>query len=166
MAPKKASPKSICLGCSKKFTSKDDCILCTVCRLWIHKSCSGVTDEIFDFLDKQMQATGVAYWACRPCTVYAQGMNHRMRGIEEDIKGVKRATTENSAEIKRVEEMVIELQETVKKQDNIVTREEFEAYKRERTEENRERKARELNVVMHGVVESTHEGATGRERWE
>ena len=59
-------------------------------------------------------------------------MNHRMRGIEEDIKGVKRATTENSAEIKRVEEMVIELQETVKKQDNVVTREEFEAYKRER----------------------------------
>ena len=34
---------------------------------------------------------------------------------------MKRATTENSAEIKRVEEMVIELQETVKKQDNVVT---------------------------------------------
>ena len=90
-----------------------------------------------------MQATGVAYWACRPCTVYAQGMNHRMRGIEEDIKGVKRATTENSAEIKRVEEMVIELQETVKKRDNVVTREEFEAYKREREQRRTERGRRE-----------------------
>ena len=166
MAPKKVSPESICLGCSKKFTTKDACILCTVCGLWIHKSCAGVTDEIFDFLDKQMQATGVAYWACRPCTVYAQGMNHRMRGIEENIKEVKKATSENIAEIKRVEGMVMELKETAKKQDNVVTREEFEAYKKERMEESRERKARELNVVMHGVVETPDEAATGRERWE
>ena len=166
MAPKKVSPESICLGCSKKFTGKDACILCTVCGLWIHKSCSGVTDDLFDFLDKQLTATGVAYWACRPCTVYAQGMNHRMRGIEEDIKEVKKAASENSTEIRRVEEMVNELKEVVKKQDNVVTREEFEAYKKERMEENRERKARELNVVMHGVVENPEEAATGRERWE
>ena len=62
-----------------------------MCGLWIHKSCSGVTNDLFDFLDKQLTATGVAYWACRPCTVYAQGMNHRMRGIEEDIKEVKKS---------------------------------------------------------------------------
>ena len=166
MAPKKVSPESICLGCSKKFSTKDTCILCTVCGLWIHKSCSGVTDELFDFLDKQHQATGVAYWACRPCTVYAQGMNHRMRSIEEDLKEVKKTVSESNAEIKRVEGMVVELKETVKKQDNVVTREEFEAYKKERIEESRERKARELNVVMHGVMESPEEMATGRERWE
>ena len=26
MAPKKVSPESICLGCSKKFTTKDACV--------------------------------------------------------------------------------------------------------------------------------------------
>ena len=36
----------------------------------------------------------------------------------------------------------MELKEAVKKQDNVVTREEFEAYKQERREESRERKAR------------------------
>ena len=36
----------------------------------------------------------------------------------------------------------MELKEAVKKQDNVVTREEFEAYKKERMEESRERKAR------------------------
>ena len=166
MAPKKASPESICLGCSKKFTAKDACILCTVCGLWIHKSCSGITDELFDFLDKQMQATGVAYWACRPCTVYAQGMNHRMRGIEEAIKEVRKATSDNQDEIRMVEGKVQELQESIRRNDNVVTREEFEAYKKERVEESRERKARELNVVLHGVVENNEETATGRERWE
>ena len=167
MAPKKAAPvESVCLGCSKKFTAKCTCILCTVCGLWIHKTCSGVSDELFDFLDKQMQATGVAYWACRPCTVYAQGMNHRMRGIEEAIQEVKKATADNQDEIRMVEGKVQELKESIKKHDNVVTREEFEAYKKERMEESRERKARELNVVMHGVVENNEEAATGRERWE
>ena len=122
MAPKKVSPDSICLGCSKKFTNKDACILCTVCGLWIHKNCAGVTNNIFDFLDKQLQATGMAYWACRPCTVYAQGMNHRMRGIEEDLKEVKKSTAENSSEIRRVEEKVKELNSEMKKVDNLVTR--------------------------------------------
>ena len=167
MAPKKAAPvESVCLGCSKKFTSKCTCILCTVCGLWIHKTCSGVSDELFDFLDKQMQATGVAYWACRPCTVYAQGMNHRMRGIEEAIQEVKKATADNQDEIRMVEGKVQELKESIKKHDNVVTREEFEAYKKGRMEESRERKARELNVVMHRVVENNEEAATGRERWE
>ena len=167
MAPKKSSPmESVCLGCSKKFTSKCACILCTVCGLWIHKTCAGVTDEIFNFLDKQMEATGVAYWACRPCTVYAQGMNHRMRGIEEAIKEVKKATSDNQDEIRMVQGQVQELKDTIKKQDNVVTREEFEAYKKERMEESRERKARELNVVMHGVMENNEAEATGKERWE
>ena len=45
----------------KKFTTKCTSILCTVCGLWIHKGCAGLTDELFEFLDKQLQATGMAY---------------------------------------------------------------------------------------------------------
>ena len=90
MAPRKTAAESTCLGCSKKFTAKCSSVLCTVCGLWIHKGCAGMTDDIFDFLDKQLQATEMAYWACKPCTVYAQGMNHRMRGIEEEIKEVEK----------------------------------------------------------------------------
>ena len=165
MAPRKTAAKSTCLGCSKKFTAKCSSVLCTVCGLWIHKGCARMTDDIFDFLDKQLQATGMAYWACKPCTVYAQGMNHGMRGIEEEIKEVKKTAGENSAGIKKVEEQVNQLRNEIKKHDNVVTREEFEAYKREMSEENKERKARELNLVLHGVKENTEEGASGRDKW-
>jgi hypothetical protein len=41
MAPK----DSICLGCNKKFTKADYCVQCVVCSLWIHKTCSGLSDE-------------------------------------------------------------------------------------------------------------------------
>ena len=84
-----------------------------------------MTDDIFEFLDKQLQATGMAYWACKPCTVYAKGINNRMRGIQEDIKEVKKVAGENSAKIKKVEEQVNKLREDIKKHNNVVTREEF-----------------------------------------
>ena len=166
MAPKKTALESVCLGCSKKFTNKCASILCTVCGLWIHKACSGVTDEIFDLLDKQFTATGMAYWACKPCTVYAQGMNHRMRGIEESISEVRKTATTNSADLRKVEEQVNELKLEIKKNDNVVTREELEAFKKEMRDESRERKARELNVVMYGVEENREEGKSGRDKWE
>ena len=150
----------------KKFTTKCTSILCTVCGLWIHKGCAGLTDELFEFLDKQFQATGMAYWACKPCTVYARGMNHRMRGIEEDIKEVKKTVGQNSAEIKKVEEQVNQLRGEIKKHDNVVTREEFEAYKKELSCESKERKAREMNLILHGVKENNQEGASGRDRWD
>jgi hypothetical protein len=75
-----------CLQCAKKFTKSDYSLQCTVCGLWIHKVCSGVTDDLFKFLDQKL--TGTAYWACRPCTVYAQGMNHRLKQMEEKLNRV------------------------------------------------------------------------------
>lgn len=156
-----------CLGCSKKFTSKEASVQCTVCGLWIHKVCAGLTDELFDFLDKQFSATGTAYWACKPCTVYAQGMNHRLRGIESDLAAVKKVAAENTSGLHKVEEKVNELsREVQQKNNNIVTREEFEAYKKEVSNESKERKARELNVVIHGLGEHKDERAEGKERWD
>jgi len=90
-----AKEKEVCLGCAKKFNKSEHCVQCTVCGLWIHKVCSGLTDELFDFIEKQLKQTGITYWACRPCSVYAQGMNHRMKNIEEKLGTVEKGMTEN-----------------------------------------------------------------------
>jgi hypothetical protein len=86
-----------CMGCSKKFTKSDTSVMCTVCGLWIHKTCADISDEVIDLLKKMKKETGVAYWACKPCMRYAQGMNHRLREIEEDLKEVKQSTKKRSA---------------------------------------------------------------------
>jgi hypothetical protein len=129
---------NICLGCSKKFTKNDSCVLCTVCGLWAHKVCADISNEVFDFLDRQKRETGVAYWACRPCTAYAQGMNHRMKQIEDDMKELKQSTTVNTEAIKVLEKKVEEATEAAKKAD-MMSKEEFEARMKEEEEERRER---------------------------
>jgi hypothetical protein len=155
--------KDICLGCSKKFTKNDTAIQCTVCGLWIHKLCANMSDEVFDLLDKQKRESGITYWACRPCTTFAQGMNHRLKQIDNDLKELKQTTTTNTAAIKNLEEKVAEVKEIAKKNDGM-SKEEFESRMKEEKEEARERKARELNVIMHGLEECRDSALGGDEK--
>ena len=138
---------------------------CTVCGLWAHKTCSGVTDEIFTLIDLQKKATGKSYWACRPCTVYPEGMNHRMRQIEEKIERVEKATEENAANVKEIEQKVQSLSEEVKKQrsgaDKLAQNCENGIF-----EELRDRESRKLNIVIHRVGECPNEKASIQERIE
>jgi uncharacterized protein YehS (DUF1456 family) len=156
-----------CLGCSKKFTKNDYSIQCTVCGLWIHKVCADISDDVFEFLDKLKKDTGVTYWACKPCTKYAQGMNHRMKEIEEDLKEVKQCTKNNTEAIISIEKRVEELTEVAKKNGG-VSKEEIEAMMRAERDETRERKDRELNVVLHGAEECGDEvqGGENRMMWD
>jgi hypothetical protein len=130
--------KDICLGCSKKFTKNDSSIQCTVCGLWIHKLCANMSDEVFDLLDKQKKESGITYWACRPCTTFAQGMNHRLRQIDSDIKELKQTTTTHNEAIQNLEKKVEEIQVQAKNS-VAVTKNDFEARLKEEREKQRER---------------------------
>jgi hypothetical protein len=156
-----------CMGCSKKFNKSDTSVMCTVCGLWIHKTCADISDEVIELLEKMKKETGAAYWACKPCTRYAQGMNHRLREIEEDLKEVKQSTKSNTEAISNIEKKVEEIVEKVKKNEG-VSREEMESLMREEREETRERKDRELNVILYGAEECGAEiqGGADRMMWD
>jgi Mg2+ and Co2+ transporter CorA len=152
-----------CLGCSKKFSKNEFCVQCTVCGLWIHKVCADISDDVFNFLDKMKKETGATYWACKPCTKYAQGMNHRMREIEEDLKEVKQSTKQNKEAITTIEKKVEELAEEVKRTEG-VSKKDIEEMMRAERDEARERKDRELNVILHGAEECGDSIQEGSER--
>ena len=156
---------TVCLGCSKKFNKSESSLQCTVCGLWIHKSCSGVTDEVFELIEKQLKTAGITYWACRPCTVYAQGMNHRMRDIEVKVGVVEKGVEENREGVKKLDKKVDGIREELKKRDDKVEKAVREAEKRMEAEW-REREAKRLNVIFHCIGEAEDRRATGSERQE
>lgn len=160
-----AKDKEVCLGCSKKFSKSDKCLQCVICGLWIHQVCSGVTDDLFDLIEKQLKITGTTYWACRPCTVYAQGMSHRMREIEDKVGKVEKGMEENREKVKDLDKKVDGLTEEVKKKDDKVAKAVKEMENR-LCEEWREREAKRMNVILHNVGEAENERASGKERQE
>ncbi len=65
--------------------------------------------RILKFLEEQKKNTGLAYWACRPCTVYAQGINHRLREMEKRLDSVEEANKKNDNNITQVKKKVKKL---------------------------------------------------------
>lgn len=160
MAGKK---KDICLGCGKPF-GRETAIQCAICGLWIHhKPCSGVSDEGFKFLDEQVKATGSAYWACRPCMAYSQGITQKIKVIEKDIEEVQKTAKANTEGVKKVEGSLEELKREVEKNKKEME-EAIRATERRMGAEWREREIRRKNVVMHRIAEAGESPRTGEER--
>lgn len=161
----KARDDKSCLGCSKSFTKADFAVQCTVCGLWAHKTCSGCTDEVFQLIEAQRKASGRSYWACRPCMVYAEGMNHRLRQMEDRIEKVEKLTETTAQNVRTVEDRVNAIDKALEK----VEKASAETTKNSESgifEELREREIRKLNVVLHRVGECENESAGGQERKE
>jgi len=125
-----------------------------------------MSDEIFNFINLQHKQTGTTYWACRPCTAYAQGMNHRVKQLEEEMEEMRTACDKNDSGLQKLQQDVGKLAEEVKQQAKKVE----ETAKTTASgssifEELRERESRRLNVVMYGIGEAPAD-MTGRERWD
>jgi tetrahydromethanopterin S-methyltransferase subunit G len=59
--------------------------------------------------------TGLAYWACRSCIVYAQGMNHRLKEMERRLDNIEETGKKNKDDNVRIEKRVDKLEEKLER---------------------------------------------------
>jgi hypothetical protein len=142
-----------CLGCGQKFKRSDTAVLCTVCGLWAHKKCLGISDEFFKFLAEQYKATGKGYWACRACSNYAEGMNHRLREIQQTAEEALKIAQESRKETEQLRK------ETEKEREKVEKR--VEKCELNVLEEMGLREEKRKNVVIYGMEE-----AAGNDGWK
>jgi hypothetical protein len=145
-----------CLSCGKKFQQKEAAVKCSICSLWCHKACSGLTNDFFKCLADQYKATKRTYWACRSCGNYAESMTNKLREIQETATEAIRIGTENSEEIVKLKDRVEKEKERA---DKAVAR-----LEKEMQEEMTRREERRKNIVLHGLQESMD--TDGRRRME
>lgn len=155
--------KDTCLGCSKKLTNSTYSHQCTVCGLWIHKACSGISDEFFRYLEEQVKATGTAYWACKPCTSYAQSINRKVKEVEDRVVRLEGTSKDTQAGLASVEDRVSQLEAALKAAEAKIDAQTDHVSDRV-FEEVRERDGRKLNIVIHGIPECPNTGAQGSEK--
>jgi uncharacterized protein YlxW (UPF0749 family) len=112
----KGKQKDLCLACNKGFNKTEASIQCVMCGLWVHhKPCSTVSDEGFKFLSEQIQATGSAYWGCRSCISYAQGITKKVREVEKKLEEVHKEVKDNRKDIENVDKNVNDLRKELDK---------------------------------------------------
>jgi hypothetical protein len=145
-----------CLSCGKKFQQKEAAVKCSICNLWCHKTCSGLTNDFFKCLAEQYKATKRTYWACRSCGNYAESMTHKLKEIQEQATEAIRIGHENKEEIANLKNTVEKERERA---DKAVAK-----LEKEMQEEMTRREERRKNIILHGLQESRE--MDGRKRME
>ncbi len=166
MAPKVNKEKerrTVCVGCKKTFTKSDYCVICGSCSYWYHKTCAGMTEDVFKCVDQHYKDNGSTFWNCQPCATYAKGITARLREMEGRLEAVEKNQEEQDDKMEGMEREVANINKELKKRDEkmeeIVENKEKSLY-----EEMREREMRKKNVILHGVGEIQTERPTWEER--
>ena len=152
-----------CIYCGKNAAK--GAVQCTICSLWCHMTCTGLSKEAIKGLEVQAKEVGLAYWACRSCMSFNNKWNNQMRVVCKRQDETEARVENNSDKIEEVrkitEELRHELREQVKKTEGLQERMETAL-----DSELREREARRLNLVIHGLQEPEASLKDPRERME
>ena len=155
--------KDPCIICGKACTSGT--IQCTICTLWCHMACTGLSKEALRGLEVQAKEVGQAYWACRSCLSFSTKWNHHVKESITRQEATEKKVEDNRKEIDSVRKFAEEtrkmMTEHVKASQNMAERIENAL-----EDELREREARRLNLVIHGVPEIPDSVKNVKERVE
>jgi len=110
-----------------------------------------------------MKATGAAYWACRSCVAYSQGITQKVKAVEKELENIKTDVKANKEGVKSVEASVDELKRQVEKNKSDIENA-VRAAERRMGSEWREREIRKKNVVVHRLPEPGQDLRTADER--
>jgi uncharacterized coiled-coil protein SlyX len=160
---KEKERKSTCVGCKKKFTKSDYCALCGMCNFWYHKTCAGMSDDVYKCVDQHFKDHGYTFWNCQPCSSYAKGITARMREIEGRLEEVERHQEKQDDRMKEMDGKVTRVDVAVKKLETKINN------VAENTGDNvfqelHERHVRRYNVVFYGVGELEGDRPTVEEK--
>ena len=154
--------RQLCVGCKKKFTKSDYSVMCGMCSYWYHKSCAGISDEVYKCIEIHCK-DNPTFWNCTPCTSYARGIMAKSRELEGRIESLEKRQDTQDSELAKVNRRV---DDTNKGLEKLETRIEENSTGANILNELRERKARKQNIILYGVGESDNESVEERRRWD
>lgn len=160
---KEKERKNTCVGCKKKFVKADYCTICGSCNYWYHKTCAGLTDDMFKCIEQYYKDHDATFWNCQPCATYAKGITARMREMEGRLTEVEKQQEQQGARMEKTEKRTEKVEKEIKRMDGRI-----EAAKEDMEKvilgEMRERELRKLNVVFYGIGEKEGVNTTLEER--
>ena len=138
-----------CPMCKKDVTTNS--IACSVCDLWIHKACTGMSNDLFKLL-VEMKDQG----QCEPCASARKIIDQRLTNLEKTVSKIQETVAANVEGIannsEKVDQAVIQIgkiQESVNKLKSSGNEDAAKAMIAEQMEQN----LKKLNVIIHNLKE-------------
>ena len=146
----KMAPKDYpCLRC-KKNVGKVKAVQCATCKMWVHKECEEMSDELYNVLAGKY---GGVMWQCQSCQASTARLEASLKEVEKRLNNVE-ASVSNVEERVKLVDAKVERAELVAEQ----AKKEAHSVKEDVTqavyEEMRERDEKRLNILLHNVPEA------------
>ncbi len=144
-------------------------MLCTLCSLWCHKDCAGISDAFFKNLELQKKEMGQSFWACRSCvsfaSTFATKVNAKLKEVSDRVDTLQEKVDANTGGLEEVSKKMETVEKKVEQAEKTVTDVE-KNIEEGMYEEMRAREAIRRNIVMYGVKEPDQSITDGKERVE
>lgn len=139
-----------CAKCGKVVKESQTGIECDVCGAWSHSGCVGLGKKDYEYFK---QAGNVALWVCDACKLVVKGAGEKIRNLELENEKLK---DENKKLYDKMDEILTRMR-TLKEDIKREVKEEIMEEIRGEVKEEEERKKRECNVIIHGLMETQEE---------
>jgi len=182
-----------CVDCGKKVLATQQGLVCDGCGFWHHSVCQKVDDEVYNFLSDHDDNPSLL-WYCRKCVATTKKMSAMMltmyeqqQHLEEKVKDLadnfNRKLDDMTREInkkldvkdKEQKEAGEEGQKRVEEKFDALLKQKSEVHAvselvssklREDQEQQDEIRRRRMNVIIHGLKESTDADTQNRKKGE
>ena len=91
-----------CLRCKVHVKQNEKAVQCSLCDLWVHKDCEGMSDETFNVLDLQNEEMGQCSWHCGSCHSYARKFDKRMKNLEKRVQDIEKDLPDMQSNIETI----------------------------------------------------------------
>jgi hypothetical protein len=156
-------PKHPCVACRKNVTGAS--VKCTMCTMWCHKPCTGLSAEAYRGLEIQSKEVGVAYWACRACLSFATKVNRQLQESSKRQDEIAVRVEQNTGGVRQNAQDIESLRQEMRRMQARME-DEREARETALCKELRDRELRRLNLIMHGIPEPAQNIQENRARAE
>lgn len=144
---------NMCGDCGREVQDNQNGLCCDLCDKWYHAGCQKVTLERYKMMQKLKEIT----WFCKGCKGKYKDLKSENRKLREEVKELHRENKELKDRMEAIEEKV----ENFDGGANIVERVKQEVLAS--IKEMEDKKARQNNLILFGVPESTKLTGTERE---
>jgi DNA-binding FrmR family transcriptional regulator len=116
---KEKERRTVCVAVRRTLPSWTS-VSCGSCSYWYHKTCAGMTEDVFKCVDQHFKDNGSTFWNCQPCATYAKGITARLREMEGRLEAVEKNQEEQDEKIVGVEKKVSIINRALQKRDERV----------------------------------------------
>ena len=155
-----------CIRCDKHVPKFGDALQCSLCDLWAHKACTGLDDNIYNYIvNQQKHQGGRVSWTCASCLAFASKFNAKIREFDKRFSDVEESVANQATDVDDIKKSVAAVETSLKALKDSVAKATISANATDKSKqattsttevlkEMEERKARQSIVIIHGLSEA------------